>query len=87
MGNCIFSFGSSLINCFGFGYRRTGKHPLIDGDDSDDDDHIDNNERIVKNVEEMENYCKPLIFVKFKGQTSSDAVRIKAHIFLNLQHV
>lgn len=74
MGNYLFSFGSALIDYFGFGYTRKHHHH-VDGEESDDD--IDRNERIVKNVEEMENYCKPLLFVKFKGQTTNDEVKRK----------
>lgn len=72
MGNCLFSFGSSLIDCFGFGYRRK-HHQHIDGEESEEE--IDRNERIFTNVEKMEEYCKPLLFINFIGQTTNDEVR------------
>ena len=78
MGNYLFSFGSSLIDFFGFGYTRKQHYDNDDGEESDDD--IDRNERIVKNVEEMESYCKPLLFVRFKGQTTTSEVRKREEV-------
>ena len=72
MGNALFSLGSRIIDLFGYGYKKTSNTNLAN--ESDDDDDIDRNERIIINVEEMESYCKPLLFVKFFGQTSSDQV-------------
>lgn len=73
MGNCMFSFGSSIIDFFGFGYSRKHHHHH-DGEESEED--IDRNERILTKVEEMEAYCKPLLFVNFYGQTTTAEVRI-----------
>lgn len=63
----IFSCGARILDLFGARGTRE-----LDGDESDDD--IDRDERIEKNVEEMEKYCKPLLFVKFYGQTNLDKV-------------
>ncbi|XP_066930228.1 uncharacterized protein [Clytia hemisphaerica] len=66
MGNCLFSLGSWLIDTLGFGVKRS-KVPT----DDEDDDHIDRDEIVITKIEEMEAYCKPLIFLRFCGQTSS----------------
>ena len=69
----MFSCGSWLLDTLGFGVNRNYNKTQND-DDEDNDDDIDKDERVVKSIEEMENYCKPLIFLKFWGQTSSDEV-------------
>ena len=69
MGNALFSFGSRLLDITGHGPKRSNKDDPANESDGDD---IDCDERTVTKVEEMESYCKPLIFVKFYGQTSSD---------------
>ena len=74
MGNALFSFGSSLIDCFGFGYKRK-HHKHVDGEEDEED--IDANERVLTKVEEMESYCKPLLFINFVGQTTTAEVRLK----------
>jgi len=75
MGNAVFRFGSVLLDLFGFGTSSKYIHvPGNDDDDDSDDDAIDKHDRVKKSVEEMEEYCKPLIFFNFKGQASSAKV-------------
>lgn len=75
----LFSCGSRILDLFGA--RESRK---LDEDESEDD--IDHEERIEKDVKKMENYCKPLIFVKFYGQTNLDKVRkvYFYHFFISL---
>jgi len=77
MGNAMFKFGSDLIDFLGFGVDRKAhdehdhdhdhKH---DDNDDDDDDCCDKDERVITKIEEMESYCKPLIFLQFNGQAN-----------------
>lgn len=79
----MFSFGSAIIDFFGFGYKRK-HHQHVDGDESEED--IDHHDRVSTKVEEMESYCKPLLFIKFIGQTTSDKVRIMMKTFTLLYY-
>ena len=74
----MFSFGSFFLDVFS---ACQTKNPIVHDSDDESDDDIDRDERIEKNVEEMEKYCKPLLFLKFHGQTSTDAVNILFFIF------
>ena len=88
MGNAFFSSGVDILDFFGFGKSlSTFVHvPGYDGKYMDDN-MIDEHERVKKNVEEMEEYCKPLIFINFIGQSSNGQVSFilcQFVIFINL---
>ena len=86
MGNCFFASGSKIIDIVNVLAHRTNNannannanqkdNNIEVGVDEIKDDSLYDKDTLQK-IQRMESYCKPLIFITFKGQTSCSKVGI-----------